>query len=94
VGCDVLVWGKHFDALTPDGVLWEVKTHAYSRYSSYIRGITISAHTLEAVAEQIIAAKCGRRFVFAVADLEHYDVLKEQVPFKYINLRHIPRCKR
>jgi hypothetical protein len=93
-GCDVLVDGKHFDALGPGRVLWEVKTERWSSYSDYLKQVTLDAHRAEAIAEHTLATACGYSFVFAVSDADLHRALTRSLGGAAGQVRHVPQCQR
>jgi hypothetical protein len=92
-GCDVLLNDKLFDALNGNGEMWEVKTDAWSKYSPFLRNVTVAAHMTEALLEHDIAFACRYPFVLAIADASLHDVLSRKLK-DIIDVRHVPRCTR
>jgi hypothetical protein len=93
-GCDALVNGKHFDALDPRGALWEIKTDNWTNYTPFLKQQTVQNHLAEAEREARIASDCGYPFIFAVADENLYQELRNRVRSPTIRLRHVPQCRR
>ncbi|MFY2559162.1 DUF6310 domain-containing protein [Corallococcus terminator] len=78
-GNDVLVGGKRFDALQVGmRVLWEIKTHQFDTYNSFIRRMTILEQVPLLQEERDIATACGYGFVVGVSTQEHKDALLER----------------
>jgi hypothetical protein len=76
---------KNFDALSPPGELWEVKTGAerggdFSSNPPFVQRIQIADDLKDMREESSIAFECGRPFVFAVSDALRLSILKPQVP--------------
>ena len=73
-GRDVLVNGKHFDALQsqrPVDVLWEVKTDNFDTYSRALRDIVIRKQVTELKSERALAVACGFDFRVGVRSSAH-----------------------
>ncbi|MFL5347396.1 MAG: DUF6310 domain-containing protein [Hyalangium sp.] len=80
-GFDVLVNGKHFDALQiRAGILWEVKTDNFDTYTATLQGIVIGNQVPELRREREIARACGYDFVVGVRSAAHRAALLAQVP--------------
>jgi len=92
-GCDVLVNGKHFDALA-GRVLYEVKTDNWSSYAEVLKGWTLKAHDENARIEHALAMACGFEFTFVVADRALFEALGDKLKGTSIDLRYEPRCSR
>ncbi|WP_434386595.1 DUF6310 domain-containing protein [Melittangium boletus] len=91
-GMDVLVDGKHFDALQVGArVLWEIKTDQFGTYSDFLRGQVISAQVEELRAERDIATSCGYGFVVGVSTEEHKEALEFQALDLQIVVTGCPR---
>jgi hypothetical protein len=80
-GWDVLVNGKHFDALQMVmRTLWEVKTTAIETYSPFVRRIELQKQVAEARRERALAAACGYDFVIGVRSEVHKKLLEGLLP--------------
>jgi hypothetical protein len=80
-GWDVIVNGKHFDALQlSTRTLWEVKTTAIETYNPYVRRTELQKQLDEARRERDLAAACGYRFVIGVRTRAHEMLLNEVAP--------------
>ncbi|ATB41223.1 hypothetical protein CYFUS_006688 [Cystobacter fuscus] len=76
-GWDVLVNGKHFDALQlAVRTLWEVKTTAIETYNPYIQRMELQKQVEEGLHERALAAACGYQFVIGVRTLAHKEMLE------------------
>lgn len=71
-GMDVLVDGKHFDALQV-GVraLWEIKTDQFDTYNDFLREQVVRDQVPEMQEERDIATACGYGFVVGVSTDSH-----------------------
>ncbi|RKI64302.1 hypothetical protein D7X55_18185 [Corallococcus sp. AB049A] len=77
-GMDVLVGGVSFDALQVGvRVLWEIKTHQFDTYNSYIKKKELAKELLQLDKERSAALACGYRFVIGVSTQAHKDALLE-----------------
>jgi len=80
-GWDVLVNGKHFDALQiATRTLWEVKTTHIETYTPFVRRIELQKQVAEARRERELAAACGYGLVIGVRSEAHKQLLEEQLP--------------
>jgi hypothetical protein len=80
-GWDVLVNGKHFDALQmATRTLWEVKTTAIETYNPFVRRVELDKQVEEARRERELAAACGYDFVIGVRSEAHKRLLEERLP--------------
>lgn len=80
-GHDVLVNGKHFDALQlRDRVLWEIKTDHFDTYSSFLRRQVIANQLLELQRERELARTCGYGFWVGVRSAAHRVALRTADP--------------
>jgi hypothetical protein len=80
-GWDVLINGKHFDALQPTtGTLWEVKTNAIETYNPYVRRTELQKQVEEGRRERDLAAACGYDFVIGVRTEIHKRMLRDAAP--------------
>jgi hypothetical protein len=80
-GWDVLVNGKHFDALQmATRTLWEVKTTAIETYNPFVLEIELDKQVKEARRERALAAACGYDFVIGVRSEVHKDLLEARLP--------------
>ena len=80
-GMDVLVNGKHFDALQVGvRVLWEIKTDQFDTYSDFLQSQVIKDEVLEMREERDIAAACGYGFVVGVSTEAHKEALLFEAP--------------
>ncbi|MFL5347017.1 MAG: DUF6310 domain-containing protein [Hyalangium sp.] len=71
-GWDVLVNGKHFDALQlATRTLWEVKTDNFDTYPPDLREIVLEDQVPKMQAEQALANACGFDFKVAVRSPAH-----------------------
>jgi hypothetical protein len=91
-GKDVLVDGKHFDALQVGvRMLWEIKTDQFDTYSDFLRKQVVSDQVEEMREERDIATACGYGFVVGVSTEEHKEALKFAAPELEIV---VTECKR
>ncbi|HSP80338.1 MAG TPA: DUF6310 domain-containing protein [Myxococcaceae bacterium] len=91
-GMDVLVDGKHFDALQVGvRVLWEIKTDQFDTYSRFLQNQVIRDQVLELKEERDIAEACGYGFVVGVSSVAHKAALEAQEPLLNIV---VTGCKR
>ncbi|RKI63166.1 hypothetical protein D7X55_20855 [Corallococcus sp. AB049A] len=91
-GMDVLVDGKHFDALQVGApVLWEIKTDRFDTYSDYLQNQVADDHAEEMRNERAIANDCGYNFVVGVSTPEHKAALVRRAPALQIV---VTGCKR
>ncbi len=91
-GMDVLVDGKHFDALQVGvRVLWEIKTDQFDTYSRFLQNQVIRDQVLELKEERDIAEACGYGFVVGVSSAAHKAALEAQDPLLDIV---VTGCKR
>lgn len=91
-GMDVLVDGKHFDALQVGArVLWEIKTDQFDTYSAFLQRQVIADQLKELREERAIAVSCGYGFVVGVSTAEHQEALEFQAPELHIV---VTGCKR
>jgi len=80
-GMDVLVDGKHFDALQVGvRVLWEIKTDQFDTYSRFLQNQVIREQVLELRKERDLAEACGYGFVVGVSSVAHKAALEAQEP--------------
>ncbi|MCY1033075.1 DUF6310 domain-containing protein [Corallococcus sp. BB11-1] len=80
-GMDVLVDGKHFDALQVGvRVLWEIKTDQFDTYSVFLRTQVVEDQVEELKEEREIARACGYGFVVGVSSEAHKAALKQRDP--------------
>ncbi|WP_306440893.1 DUF6310 domain-containing protein [Corallococcus aberystwythensis] len=78
-GKDVLVDGKHFDALQIKlPVLWEIKTDRFDTYSDFLQEQVVADQVEEMREERDIAASCGYGFVVGVSTEKHKKALESQ----------------
>ncbi|WP_375741908.1 DUF6310 domain-containing protein [Corallococcus interemptor] len=78
-GMDVLVDGKHFDALQVGvPVLWEIKTDRFDTYSEFLQGQVVEKQVMEMREERDIAEACGYRFVVGVSTEQHKQALLDE----------------
>ncbi|MET0403600.1 MAG: DUF6310 domain-containing protein [Cystobacter sp.] len=78
-GMDVLVDGKHFDALQVGvRVLWEIKTDRFDTHSEFLQEQVLTGQVRELLEERGIAAACGYGFVVGVSSEAHAAALKER----------------
>ncbi len=76
-GSDVLVSGKHFDALQlRERVLWEVKTDNFDTYSTFLRRQVIDNQLPELRRERDLARSCGFDFRVGVRSRAHKAALE------------------
>jgi hypothetical protein len=79
-GWDVLVNGKHFDALQlTTRRLWEVKTTAIETYTPFVQEIELDKQVQEARRERTLAAACGYDFVIGVRSEAHKELLEARL---------------
>jgi Family of unknown function (DUF6310) len=75
-GMDVLVDGKHFDALQVGvRVLWEIKTDQFDTYSFFLRNQVVTDQVEEMREERNIATACGYGFEIGVSSAAHKQAL-------------------
>jgi hypothetical protein len=80
-GMDVLVDGKHFDALQVGvRVLWEIKTDQFDTYSLFLRNQVLNEQVEEFLEERRIARACGYGFVVGVSTDAHKEALIDLEP--------------
>lgn len=80
-GHDVLVGGKHFDALQVGvRVLWEIKTDRFDTYSLFLRNRVADEQVKEMREERAIATACGYGFVVGVSSAAHKAALQQRAP--------------
>lgn len=78
---DVLVGGKHFDALQVGvRVLWEIKTDQFDTYSGFLRDQVIEDQVAEFREDREIARNCGYGFVAGVSSAAHKKALLDLAP--------------
>lgn len=78
-GHDVLVDGKHFDALQVGTlVLWEIKTDQFDTYSRFLQNQVVRDQVAELGEERNIAEACGYGFVVGVSSAAHKAALEAQ----------------
>ncbi|WP_375756958.1 DUF6310 domain-containing protein [Corallococcus exercitus] len=78
-GMDVLVGGVRFDALQIGvRVLWEIKTHRFDTYSSFIQRAEIEREVKQLLEERRVAQACGYDFVVGVSTQAHKDALQRR----------------
>ncbi|WP_370450944.1 DUF6310 domain-containing protein [Corallococcus sp. CA049B] len=78
-GMDVLVGGVRFDALQV-GVrkLWEIKTHRFNLYNSFVRGQEIRREIEQLRKERKAAMACGYEFIIGVSTEAHREALLQE----------------
>lgn len=75
-GMDVLVDGKHFDALQVGvPVLWEIKTDQFDTYSDFLKDQVVEDELEEMTEEARIASGCGYGFKIGVSTEAHKNAL-------------------
>jgi hypothetical protein len=80
-GMDVLVDGVSFDALQVGvRVLWEIKTHQFDTYNTFVRRQEIEKEYKQIKKERTAAAACGYGFVIGVSTQVHKDALLAKDP--------------
>ena len=80
-GMDVLVAGKHFDALQVGvPVLWEIKTDQYDTFSLFLQKKVLNDQVEEFLEERSIARACGYGFVVGVSTRAHKEALIDLEP--------------
>ncbi len=80
-GWDVLVNGKHFDALQlATRTLWEVKTDNFDTYSDFLKGRVIRDQVQKMRSERALALACGFDFRVGVRSEAHQEALEEAAP--------------
>jgi hypothetical protein len=80
-GMDVSVGGIRFDALQVGvRVLWEIKTHQFDKYNSFVQEMEIKKEVKQIRKERDIAVACGYDFVVGVSTQAHKDALREALP--------------
>ncbi|NOK18296.1 DUF6310 domain-containing protein [Corallococcus carmarthensis] len=93
-GMDVLVGGKHFDALQVGvRVLWEIKTDQFDTYSGFLRDQVVDDQVAEFREDREIARNCGYGFVVGVSSAAHKKALLELAPDLEPNIV-VTECKR
>ena len=91
-GNDVLVAGKHFDAMQVGvRVLWEMKTDQFDTYSLFLRNQVADDQVEELRKERDIATACGYGFVVGVSSAAHKAALLQRDPRLKIV---VTECKR
>ncbi|WP_370450775.1 DUF6310 domain-containing protein [Corallococcus sp. CA047B] len=86
-GMDVLVDGKHFDALQVGvRVLWEIKTDRFDTYSDFLQEQVVKDQVAEMLEERGIARACGYGFVVGVSTHAHKEALIDLDPSLSPNL--------
>ncbi|HKE94121.1 MAG TPA: DUF6310 domain-containing protein, partial [Povalibacter sp.] len=98
-GCDVKVTTpegleKNFDAMSPDGSLWEVKTRYLGgqNRSPFLAEMELNENYKDALYDSAIAKRCGRPYVFSVGDQPHYDALAGSPARPLIDILHKNQC--
>ncbi|ADO69788.1 DUF6310 domain-containing protein [Stigmatella aurantiaca] len=80
-GMDVSVGGIRFDALQVGvRVLWEIKTHQFDKYNSFVQSMEIDKELKQIQRERAIATACGYDFVIGVSTQAHKDALLAKAP--------------
>jgi uncharacterized protein DUF6310 len=80
-GLNVLVNGKHFDALQlATRTLWEVKTDDVDNHSPRSQGFFVRMKLPELRREARLARECGYDFIIGVRSATHKAVLLEEEP--------------
>ncbi|MDY7224908.1 DUF6310 domain-containing protein [Hyalangium rubrum] len=80
-GWDVLVNGKHFDALQlATRTLWEVKTDNFDTYPPDLRAIVVESQVEKLRHERALALACGFDFRVGVRSLAHKAALELAAP--------------
>jgi hypothetical protein len=80
-GWDVLVNGKHFDALQlATRTLWEVKTDNFDTYSDFLQGQVIRDQVPKMRSERALALACGFDFRVGVLSEAHKEALENEAP--------------
>ncbi|WP_309243065.1 DUF6310 domain-containing protein [Hyalangium versicolor] len=80
-GWDVLVNGKHFDALQlATRTLWEVKTDNFDTYTDDLQDIVVRSQVPKLQHERTLARACGFDFKIGVRSAEHKAALLKQDP--------------
>ena len=64
--------GKYFDAYSPTGDLWEIKTDDYATYATFVKRIQLTKIMAEALSERAIAASCAIPFYLGILDPQEY----------------------
>jgi hypothetical protein len=78
-GWDVLVNGKHFDALQlATRTLWEIKTDNFDTYSDFLQGQVLRDQVLEMRSERALALACGFDFRVGVRSQAHKEALEDE----------------
>ena len=76
---DVTVGGIRFDALQVGvRVLWEIKTHQFDKYNSFVQRMEIDKELKQIKKELAIATACGYDFVIGVSTQAHKDALLQR----------------
>jgi hypothetical protein len=76
-GNDVLVAGKHFDALQVGvRVLWEIKTDQFDTYTDFLQEQVVEDQIKEFTEERGLARACGYGFVVGVSSEAHKAALE------------------
>lgn len=77
-GFDVLIRGKHFDALQLGRrVLWEVKTDRFDTYSRFLQEQVVDNQLSELRRERDLARECGYGFSVGVRNAAHKAALEK-----------------
>ncbi|MBN1206194.1 MAG: hypothetical protein JXB05_14850 [Myxococcaceae bacterium] len=78
-GMDVSVGGIRFDALQVGvRVLWEIKTHQFDKYNSFVQEMEIKKELKQIQKERAIAVACGYDFIIGVSTQAHKEALLDQ----------------
>jgi hypothetical protein len=80
-GFDVLVNGKHFDALQRGRrMLWEIKTDSFDTHTAALQTIVIEQQVPELQRERELARACGYEFSIGVRSVAHRVALRRRDP--------------
>jgi hypothetical protein len=80
-GLNVLVNGKHFDALVlATRTLWEIKTDAFDKHSPHSQAFFAKVKLPEIQREKRLAEACGYNFVVGVRSAAHKAALERLDP--------------
>ena len=80
-GKDVLVDGKHYDALQVGApMLWEIKTDQFDDYSRFLRNQVANDQVEQMREERDIAENCGYGFIVGVSSAAHKAALLQREP--------------
>ena len=83
--------GKNYDAYSPSGVLWEVKTENYKGYTKFLKNIHFSNAVKQAEKDRDTALSCSIPYKYGVTDDEFYNRLKLNSQMAPITVLMLPK---